>query len=107
MEAILADGSITLEEFGAMMKGEISGRDPLQEVRAVFAALSRSAPDERPEHRGKITFAKLKAACRDFDVKLSDDELRMMIMDAQQEGGGGGMVSEREFVNIMNLSAWF
>ncbi len=105
MEEILADGCITLEEFGSIMKGEISGRDPLEEVRAVFAALCRAAPDERPENLQRVTFGKLKAASRDFDVKLSDGELRMMIEEADQDGGGA--VDEREFIGIMNLSAWF
>jgi hypothetical protein len=30
---------VTLEEFGALMKGELSGRDPTEAARAVFAVL--------------------------------------------------------------------
>ncbi len=67
VEHILADGAMTLDEFSAVMMGVISGRGPLEDVKAVFAVLSRS--DGVPEHDGLITLSKLRAANQDFEVR--------------------------------------
>ena len=34
-------GQVTLEEFSAIMTGEISGQDPYEEARTAFTVLSR------------------------------------------------------------------
>ena len=64
--AIASDGAVSLDEFTALMTGEILGRDPMEEVRTVFAALSRS--DGKGEHEGLVTLDKLQAVCSDFQV---------------------------------------
>jgi Ca2+-binding EF-hand superfamily protein len=66
MENVLADGAMSLDEFIAVMMGVISGRGPLEDVKAVFAVLSRS--DGLAEHDGLITLSKLQAANQDFAV---------------------------------------
>ena len=43
VEDIIGDGKVTLEEFSALMMGELSGRDPQEMLRAAFFVLS--APD--------------------------------------------------------------
>ncbi len=67
VENILADGAMSLDEFSAVMMGVISGRGPLEDVKAVFAVLSRS--DGLPEHDGLITPSKLRAANQEFEVR--------------------------------------
>ncbi len=103
MDSIVADGTVTYEEFCALMKGELSGRDPMEEVREIFTTLTTE--EIVSEHANRITFSKLKRACKKFHVKLSDEELAMMIAEADVDGGG--TVDEKEFVKIMNMSAWF
>jgi hypothetical protein len=49
------------------VQGELNGRDPMEEMRAVFAALSRS--DGKDEQEALITHTKLQAACREFEVR--------------------------------------
>ena len=50
------------------MQGELNGRDPMEEVRAIYAVLSR--PDGHERHNNLITLAKLQAACHDFEVRV-------------------------------------
>jgi Ca2+-binding EF-hand superfamily protein len=68
MEAIAADGTVTPEEFSALMMGELSGRDPKLTLRSVFALLSRSDGDGRND--GLITKGKLMSVCHEFKVRM-------------------------------------
>ena len=65
------NGSVTLEEFSALMRGEIGGADPRDTLWAIFATLSREGPEAegRAGARGLITVPKLEAVCRDFKVR--------------------------------------
>ena len=65
-EAMMQDGSVDLEEFTALMKGELGGRDPMEAVRAAFAYLSRHDGDRQSD--GLITLGKLQAACKELEV---------------------------------------
>jgi Ca2+-binding EF-hand superfamily protein len=107
---------ITLEKFIALMKGELTGRDPQEEIRTTFAAFSLWQQDgscnshihdsgnsvfvARP-----ITLEMLQRACKEFDVKLTDRELVYMIDEVDSDGNG--WVEEAEYVRIMSLSPWF
>ena len=53
------------------MKGELSGRDPMEAVLAAFSALSR--PDSNSRTDGHITFGKLQAVCHEFEVRCALD----------------------------------
>jgi hypothetical protein len=66
MRARVDGPQVTLDEFSAVMKGELSGRDPMEAVIAAFAVLSRSDGSDR--NQNLITFGKLQAVCKDFDV---------------------------------------
>ena len=66
MEAIAADGTVTPEEFSALMMGELSGRDPKDTLRLVFALLSRADGDGGSD--GVITKGKLRGVCDEFKV---------------------------------------
>ncbi len=68
MDTLVGDGKVTLEEFSALMTGEIGGQDPYEEARTVFTVLSR--PDEEKAHDGLITLGKLEAVCQEFEVPL-------------------------------------
>ena len=60
---------VTLEEFSAVMKGELNGRSPMDSVLAVFAVMSRS--DGNSQNDGLITLGKLQTTCRDFEVCIA------------------------------------
>ncbi len=66
LDPILDDGKVTLDEFTAMMTGEVLGRNQFEEAQTVFAALSRPDGDER--HNNLITTGKLEAACLEYGV---------------------------------------
>ncbi len=66
MDTLVDDGKVTLEEFTALMTGELSGQDPYDEARRAFTLLSR--PDEHSQHDGLITLRKLEAVCRELQV---------------------------------------
>jgi Ca2+-binding EF-hand superfamily protein len=97
---------ISLEEFTALMKGEINGRDPLEEIRLVFAVLQK--PDGPvDEHPDLVTLAKLQRSCRDFQLHLTEEEQLLMIDSAQVAGNSEGGVNEEGFLRIMRRSIWF
>jgi Ca2+-binding EF-hand superfamily protein len=97
---------IGLEEFTALMKGEINGRDPLEEIRAVFAALQRPDGPNDPQ-AGLVTFSKLRRACKEFQLLLTEEELLLMIDSVQVDVNRNGGVSEEEFCQILQRSIWF
>ncbi len=66
MNTLIDDGKVTLEEFQALMTGELSGQDPYEEARSAFALLSR--PDADSRYDGLITLNKLESVCRDLQV---------------------------------------
>jgi Ca2+-binding EF-hand superfamily protein len=66
MDTIVADGKVTLDEFTALMTGEVRGRDPFEEARTAFAVLSQS--DGERKHDEIITLHKLESVCRTFEV---------------------------------------
>ncbi len=97
------DGELTLDEFKALMKGEMAGRHPMDELQDVFTVLSRS--DSQAQYDGKITLDKLRRACREFRLRLNEDELATMMREADKDGDG--VIFEEEFMRIMRMSAWF
>ena len=67
IQSIAADGSVSLEEFTGLMMGEISGRDPMDNLLSVFKVLSSSEGGSgSPE---VITLSKLQRACQYFEVR--------------------------------------
>jgi Ca2+-binding EF-hand superfamily protein len=66
MNSLVGDGKVTLEEFTALMTGELNGQDPYDEARSAFALLSR--PDADSQHDGLITLNKLNAVCEELQV---------------------------------------
>ena len=66
MDTIVADGKVTLDEFTALMTGEVRGRDPFEEARTAFAVLSQSDGDHKFDK--VITLSKLEDVCRKYEV---------------------------------------
>ncbi len=106
--------SINLEEFTSLMKGELLGRDPQEEIRATFAAFSlgqgitgsgSSGGKDKVSLMLPITLDMLRRTCREFDVRLSERELVFMIGEVDTDGNDH--VDEVEYVKIMSLSPWF
>ena len=107
-------GSVNLNQFKAMMKGELSGESPVDDVLFAFDVLCRLGQTEEAEpgerggaHAGAsggVTLGGLRRACRRFDVRLSEDELRLMMEDSV---AAGGAMDARGFLLIMGESPWF
>jgi hypothetical protein len=62
------DGKVTLEEFSALMTGELGKQDPYEEARMAFTVLSRS--DGNVRNNGLITLGKLEAVCMEYKVSF-------------------------------------
>ena len=95
-----SDG-LSLEQFTALMMGEILGQDPEKEIESLFCVLSTYAG----EHQDMITLSKLQRACQDYGVKLSSEELEL-IMTAVASSRDG-TVSLQAYSELMRRSAWF
>ncbi len=77
-EAILGDGQVTLDEFSALMTGEIGGYKPYEEARSVFSLLSR--PDGDSRNDGLITLGKLESVCSEYQVQFCFSRLILVLM---------------------------
>ena len=103
LDTIDADGSdsVSLEEFTALMRGESTMVDPLEEVKAIFQALS-SMEESDPS---VITLNKLRLATQKFNVRFIEEELQVMM--AQADLDGNSTVDEGDFISVMRHSPWF
>jgi Ca2+-binding EF-hand superfamily protein len=67
MDNLMDDGQVTLEEFSALVTGEMGGYVPYEEARTAYSILSRpDGSDSRND--GLITFGKLERVCAEFEV---------------------------------------
>jgi Ca2+-binding EF-hand superfamily protein len=89
------DNLVSLEEFTSLMEGQLAGRDPNEEMNAIFAAFVDYAEN------GRITKLRLAEVAEHIGVKLSDDELNSMFDDY-----AGGGIDQQEFVEILKHSTW-
>jgi Ca2+-binding EF-hand superfamily protein len=93
--------AINLHEFAALMKGELSGRDPLDEILMTFEAFHKPCDDQRE----LINLDKLRRTCKEYGVKLTEQELSYMIV--QVASHGSNHITEEDYVRIMCFSPWF
>jgi Ca2+-binding EF-hand superfamily protein len=93
--------SVSLEEFTKLMKGELLLADPLEEIKTVFAGLCGMEASDP----GVINISKLRTASLQFNVRLSEKELHMMLDEVDHDGSA--TVDQSEFIRVMSLSAWF
>ena len=93
------DRNISLEEFTALMRGKLAGRDPEEEIRATFEAFCDYDPSV-----SSISLERLQAKSRKLQIRLTEEEMRHMIADADRNSGGD--VDEEEYVHILKNSTW-
>merc|ERR1712125_93319 len=91
-------GYIGYDAFEEIMCHRYAAQDPLDEIRKAFELF-----DE--DKRGKISFRNLKHIARDLGEKLTDDELRGMIDEFDQDQDGE--INEEEFVNLMKHTSLY
>jgi hypothetical protein len=68
LEQIIEDGTVTLDEFTALMTGELSGRDPMETLRAVFSLLCGGEAQAQAVESSAITLDSLAEACKKYEV---------------------------------------
>ena len=113
LNTISEDGSrsISLEAFTLLMKGELIGSTPLDGIWSAFTTISQYSESRLPgagteqDGWGSVTLDRLRRACREYDVMLTEDELVSMIKDADVDGNG--VVDKTEFLDIMRHAPWF
>jgi Ca2+-binding EF-hand superfamily protein len=93
--------AISLDEFRSLMVGELSLLDPMDEIKTVFNGICCMHPSDP----GNINLKKLQLATQEYDVRLKDHELVMMMDEVDHDGSQ--TVDEVEFIRIMSLSTWF
>mmetsp|Transcript_44769 Transcript_44769/g.106280 ORF Transcript_44769/g.106280 Transcript_44769/m.106280 type:complete len:181 (-) Transcript_44769:162-704(-) len=91
-------GFIGYDAFEEIMCQRFANQDPMEEIRKAFELF-----DE--DQRGKISFRNLKRIARDLGEKLTDDELRGMIDEFDQDQDGE--INEDEFVSIMKQTSLY
>merc|ERR1719247_1638882 len=91
-------GYIGFESFEEIMIQRYANQDPMDEIRKAFELF-----DE--DKRGKISFRNLRRIARDLGEKLSDEELRGMIDEFDQDQDGE--ISTEEFVHIMKQTSLY
>ncbi len=79
VDALISDGKVTLEEFSALMTGELGKQDPYEEARMAFSVLSRS--DGNIRYNGLITLEKLQNVCTEYKVSchLSPSSFQLLL----------------------------
>ncbi len=85
----------------------MTGHAPIEEIWAAFATMSRTDQDlqEPMDGWGKVTLDGLRRTCQKYDVRLSEDELRFMMIETDLDSNG--FVDRTEFMRIMDRSPWF
>ena len=97
---------ISFDMFMSLMKGELSDRDPLEELRRIFAVLCRpTGHGDDSAAPGEISKARLHRSCKEFDLRLTDEEMNLMLDSI--DSNSNQTVDEQEFLAVMSYSAWF
>jgi Ca2+-binding EF-hand superfamily protein len=98
VKSILADidkdksGVISFEVFANLMAKKIDEKGTREEILKAFQLFDA-------DNTGKISFQNLKQVAEDLGEKISDEELKEMISEADRDGDG--QVDREEFLKIM------
>ena len=78
----------------------MSEKDSPEELEKAFVLFSKGSPN------AVISFEDLKAVADELGETMSDDELREMIIEANnKKDRGKGEVTKQEFMSILNKAA--
>jgi len=94
------NGTIDFDEFRNMMTAKMSEKDTDEEMKKAFRLFARPGPNDPSSDA--ISFEKLKRIAIELGEKISDDELKEMIVEADKEGKG--FVTLAEFMEMMRVS---
>ncbi|KAM8910882.1 uncharacterized protein cetn4 [Spinachia spinachia] len=84
--------TIEFHDFVSMMTDKMSEIDSKEEILKAFRLFD-------DDSTGKISFKNLKRVAKELGENLTDEELKEMIDEADQDGDGE--VNEKEFLRIM------
>ncbi|XP_037315574.1 uncharacterized protein LOC119210065 isoform X1 [Pungitius pungitius] len=88
-----SSGTIEFRDFVSMMTEKMSEIDYKEEILKAFRLFD-------DDGTGKISFKNLKRVTKELGENLTDEELKDMIDEADQDGDGE--VNEKEFLRIMH-----
>jgi Ca2+-binding EF-hand superfamily protein len=92
------DHFISLEEFTNLMEGQLVGRDPDEEINAIFSAFVNY------DDHGYISKERLAEVADYLGVRLTISELDSMFENAHSNSNGG--IGKEEFLQILKHSTW-
>merc|ERR1739844_230356 len=86
------DGVITSKQFLKMMTMKSMNSAGDDDIKKAFGYFD-------DDKTGKISFDNLKRVVKEIDEKMTDEDIKQMIRDDDQDGDG--MWNEQEFVRVM------
>ncbi|UKJ87752.2 centrin 3 [Theileria orientalis] len=91
-------GYVDFENFKEIMVKKFSERDPMDEINRAFALF-----DE--DNKGNIVFKDLKRVSMELGHDLSDEDLRAMIEEFDNDRDGA--ISKEDFISIMRQTSLY
>ena len=91
-------GTIGSEEFLKMMTFKILNRDPKEELLQAFRLFD-------DDETGQISLIDLRRVAQDLGESMTDEELKEMIDEADQDGNG--VANEEVFLSVMKKTNLF
>lgn len=89
---------ITLDQFVTVMSGKIAEKGAREEIMKAFRLFD-------DDQSGKISFKNLKRVAQELGETLTDEELKEMIQEADQDNDGE--VNQDEFLRIMKKTCLY
>ena len=89
---------LSFEEYMDVMIDKEESKDPENEMRKAFKVLCEEGTD-------KITLKSLSKICNDLGEKISEEELKEMIIEADKDQDD--VVGEEDFIKIMQKTGMF
>jgi len=83
---------LTADEFFKVMRNRMPKKDPREEAKKVFEYFNIDGTD-------KITFKTLKKVCESVGENFTDEELNLMIAEAETTKGAG--IDFKDFFRVM------
>ena len=91
-------GKLTLESFMVLMANKMSEKDTKEEIMKAFKLFD-------DDDTGNITFSNLKRVAKELGENLTDEELLVMIDEADR--AGNGEVNQNDFLRIMKNTSLY